>query len=616
MKKTLYLILALALACSCSDLLDRPTLTKVVDNGFWRSEADFRLFANGFYPSYFEGYGEGWDQEYAPVRGGTGFSDDFVEEGKQGNFTNKVPTSSGSSSESRSCSSEWYGPSWGFGRVRKANIFIDRVNEYGKENLSAEEYAHWLSVAYFFKVYEYYDLVNVYGAVPYFATTVRDDDPVTMYKDRDDRQYVMDQVYDMCRYILDNMRLDDGENTLNRYVAAGFISRFMLNEGTWQYYHAKKKEKFCDDEHAKKYLAMAVEAGDLVLSNSKYSFGSDYKSLFASADLKGNPEILMYRHYDSGLSVTHCVGAYSAGSESQDGVNLEFIKAYNCNDGLPYLLSSVSNPEDPTALSIANLVLTRDPRFFDTFYGKVNKESSSLVYQYKFASLEAMDYYTETLDQLPDWKGMFNSNDAPIMRLGEVVLNWIEAKAVLAELGVGSVTQSDLDKSINAIRLRPLSPGAAKAGVKQTPALNLASIPDDPARDSDVSPLMWEIRRERRMELFHEGNRIKDLRRWYKLDYMDYDTNPDKYLGPWVNFPEEYAEWMGDRTNLLTVMHADGTTHTYRGDNDAEMVGFYCVLNAVNRETFFPRSYMKPIGQQEIDEYKMRGYKLTQTVNW
>ena len=73
---------------------------------------------------------------------------------------------------------------------------------------------------------------------------------------------------------------------------------------------------------------------------------------------------------------------------------------------------------------------------------------------------------------------------------------------------------------------------------------------------------------------------------------------------------------MGDRTNLLTVMHADGTTHTYRGDNDAEMVGFYCVLNAVNRETFFPRSYMKPIGQQEIDEYKMRGYKLTQTVNW
>ena len=46
------------------------------------------------------------------------------------------------------------------------------------------------------------------------------------------------------------------------------------------------------------------------------------------------------------------------------------------------------------------------------------------------------------------------------------------------------------------------------------------------------------------------------------------------------------------------------------------MVGFYCVRNAANRETFFDRSYMAPIGQQQIDEYKMRGYVLTQTENW
>ena len=615
MKKILYFILALGLVCSC-DLLDRPTLTKVVDNGYWRSEADFRLFANGFYPSYFEGYGVGWDQEYAPVRGGTGFSDDFVSESKQSNFTNKVPSSSGSSSESRSCSSEWYGPSWGFGRVRKANIFIDRVNTYGKENLSAEEYAHWLSVAYFFKAYEYYDLVNVFGNVPYFETTVRDDDPDTMYKDRDDRQFVMDKVYDMCRYILDNMRLDDGANTLNRYVAAGFISRIMLNEGTWQYYHAQQRDDYCDEEHAKKYLAMAVEAGDLVINSKKYSFGSDYKSLFASSDLSGNPEVMMYRHYDAGLSITHCVGSYTGGKESQSGVNLEFIKAYNCNDGKPMKLSTVADPDDPTELSLAKLVLTRDPRFFDSFYNKVNKYSSSMIYSYKFASREALDYFYETNDQLPEWKGMYNANDAPIMRLGEVVLNWIEAKAVLAEMGVGSVSQADIDASINAIRNRPLSAAAKAAGVKQTAALQLSAVPDDPDREGDVSALIWEIRRERRMELFHEGNRIKDLRRWYKLDYMDYDMNPDKYLGPWVDFPNEEPQFMKDKVNVLKVQDADGNMYTYRGDNPDQMVGFYCVRNAVNREIFFSRSYMRPIGQQQIDDYKMRGYKLTQTVNW
>lgn len=615
MKKILYIILALASVCSC-DLLDRPTLTKVVDNGYWRNEADFRLFANGFYPSYFEGYGVGWDQEYAPVRGGTGFSDDFISENKQSAFTNKVPSSSGSSSESRSCSSEWYGPSWGFGRVRKANIFIDRIKTYGKENLNEEEYAHWLSVAYFFKAYEYYDLVNVYGAVPYFETTVRDDDPDTMYKDRDDRQFVMDKVYDMCRYILDNMRLDDGANNLNRYVAAGFISRIMLNEGTWQYYHAKESEANCDEDHAQKYLQMAVEAGNLVIESNQYSFGSDYKSLFASSDLSGNPEVLMYRHYDAGLSITHCVGSYTGGKESQTGVNLEFIKAYNCNDGKPMYLSSVADPNDPTKLTLANLVLTRDPRFFDSFYNKVNKYSSSMIYSYKFAAREALDYYYETNDQLAEWKGMYNANDAPVMRLGEIVLNWIEAKAVLAEMGKATVSQEDIDVSINAIRNRPLSAAAAAAGVKQTAHLSLASVPDDPCRDSDVSPLIWEIRRERRMELFHEGNRIKDLRRWYKLDYMDYDTNPDKYLGPWVDFPKEEPAFMKDRGSRLRVMDADGDVHVYNGSNDSDMVGFYCVFAAVNRETFFIRSYMRPVGQQQIDDYKMRGYKLTQTENW
>lgn len=615
MKKIIFAFLTLALACSCSDLLDRPALTKVADDGFWRGEGDIRLYANAYYPVYFEGYGQDWDQNYAPVRGGTGFCDDFVSESKQSNFTNKVPTSSGSSSESRSCSSEYYGPSWGFGRIRKTNIFIDRIENVAKERLTDEAYRHWLSVAYFFKVYEYYDLVNVYGNVPYFETTVRDDDMDTMYKDRDSRQLVMDKLYDMSEYILENMRTDDGANNLNRYIAAGFISRFFLNEGTWQYYH--NGEDDCDLEHAKKYLELAVKAGDLVINSNKYSFGSTYKDLFTSEDLSSNPEVLMYRHYDAGLSITHCVGSYCSGSESQTGVNLEFIKAYNCNDGKPMLLSSSADPKDPTELSLAKLVKSRDPRFFESFYDRVNKYSSSLIYSYKFCVRSALDTYYETGTAPNDWKGKYNFSDAPIMRLGEVVLNWIEAKAVLAEMGEGpAITQADLDRSINGLRDRPLTPEAMAAGVQKTTHLEINNIPDDPMRDYDVPKLIWEIRRERRMELFHEGNRIKDLRRWYKLDYMDYDTNPDKYLGPWVNLDAECQAFMLDRVNVIKVQKADGTIVKYDGSNAAEMEGFYCVRNAVNRETFFDRAYMAPIGQQQINDYKERGYVLTQTVNW
>ncbi len=625
MKKIIITVFAALLLCSCSDLLDRPTLTRVVDNNFWRGDEDVRLYVNGFYPTYFEGYGVEWDQEFAPVRGGTKFCDDFTSEGTQGRFTNKVPTSLGSSSESRSCNEQYYGSTWGFGRTRKINILIDRLNEY-RENFTDEEYNHWLAVAYFFKVYEYSDLVSVYGAVPYFESTVRSDDLDTQYKDRDNRQFVMDKVYDMCEFILENMREDDGEQYLNRYIAAGFISRFMLNEGTWQKYHAG--EDYCDEEHAKKYLELAVKAGSYVIDSGKWSFGSSYKDLFASESLKGNSEVLLYRAYDAGLNIFHCIGSYTGGSESQTGCHLELIKAYNCQDGKPYTMSS-----DPLANSfyLKDLVASRDPRFFDTFYKESNKSSSTMMYCYKFASYEAIEEYHKTGNQLPEWKGIANTNDAPVMRLGEIVLNWIEAKAELATLGGPAVVQDDIDKSINALRNRPLSAAAAAAvfgedkennipgrKISKTSPLDINNIPNDPNRDSDVSALLWEIRRERRMELLHEGNRIKDLLRWYKLDYMNYDNNPDKYLGPWIDFNEgkHNQDFMRDRINVLTVQDADGNLVKYNGSNAEDMVGFYCVRNASNRETFFDRSYMAPIGQNQIDEYKMRGYTLTQTVNW
>src|SRR5690606_4412030 len=312
------------LASSCNkDVLDRPQLTNFVDDRFWRNETDIRLFANGFYSHYFVGYNSAWGVDYTPVRGYT-FSDDLTSVGVQEPFENSIPTSRSSTSESTSGTwlTKYGGPTWNFAWVRKANIFINRLESVAQNNLDPEAYHHWMAVARFFRGYEYSRLVSVFGDVPYYDQVLSDVDLELMYKDRDDRGLVMDKVYDDFRFVLDNIRENDGTNVLDRNVAAAFISRLMLFEGTFQHYHSINAER------SKKYLEMARDAAEIVMNSGAYSFGSDFKSLFASDDLSGNPEIIMMRAYDAALTVTHHITSYSNGTETNPGnANLVLIKS-------------------------------------------------------------------------------------------------------------------------------------------------------------------------------------------------------------------------------------------------------------------------------------------------
>jgi starch-binding outer membrane protein, SusD/RagB family len=615
MKQIKYLCgfaIASMLFFSCKkDFLNRPPLTTYIDadGQFWRGEDDIRMFANGFYPNYFNGNGLGWTWDYAPVVGYT-FNDDVTGKNVQSNFESNVPSSRGSISESAAWLQQYSGPTWDFAWVRKANILIDRVENVAKPALSDEAYRHWTAVGRFFRGFEYSRLVSVFGDVPYFGRVVKENELDTLYKDRDPRGYVMDKVYDDFQYVLANIRANDGTQNLNKNIAAAFISRLMLFEGTYEHYHG------LDDARAKKYLELAVQAAEVVMNSGKYSFGSDFKSLFTSENLAGNPEVILYRIYDAALQVTHAVGSYSNGIETV-GVdpNLVLMKSFIMNDGNVWQNSSEPGAND---FSIANLAKTRDQRFEASFIDKPNGSSTTLLYGYKFASRDAITYIGKTPP--PNWASNTNTSDAPVIRLGEVVLNWLEAKAVLAEsLGGAAISQSDLDKSINAIRKRPLDAAAIAKGVQKTAPLMLTSLPDDPARDADVSPLMWEIRRERRMEFVFEGFRLLDLKRWNKLNYMDFSTNADYFLGPWINlqaeFPSALTTSAATKGNVK-VKKADGTVVTYNGNNASDMVGFWVVENASNRNQFSEKNYLSPVGAQQINEYKDKGFTLTQTKGW
>jgi hypothetical protein len=380
----------------------------------------------------------------------------------------------------------------------------------------------------------------------------------------------------------------------------------MLFEGTWQKYQLNNNEK------AKKYLEQAVRAAQLVIDSKKYAFTSDYRSLFGSEDLSANKEVILYRVYDAALSVTHSIASYSNGTESQAiAPNLQLAKAFICNDGLPYQSSKVANANK---LDIKNMVATRDPRFEATFWDAPKIESATLLYACKFIDREGVKYYPGPYP--PKYGSSTNTNDAPVIRYAEVVLNWVEAKAELATMGGAAVSQADIDASINAIRNRPLDATATTKGIKKTTPLSLAALPDDPDRDSDVPALIWEIRRERRMEFVFEHTRLMDIKRWKKISYMA-NTDRDNLLGLWIDFNTELPTWLvASKVNKLKVMKEDGTIVTYNGNNKADMIGYYIPENVSNRDAFTDRVYLAPVGNQQISEYKDKGYTLTQTPGW
>ncbi|HAR38900.1 MAG: glycan metabolism protein RagB [Bacteroidetes bacterium GWD2_45_23] len=610
MKKNIIignLLLIVFLISSCSDVLDRPELNNMNDDTYWRNETDLRLFTNGFYINYFVGYNNTWGVAYAPLRGYY-FSDDFSNSNVQSNFESSAPSSRGSTSETPDMLIQYAGPNWNFAWVRKSNLLINRIENVAKPQISSEAYNHWMGVARFFKGYEYHRLVSVFGNVPYYEALFESNDLDMMYQDRTPRGEVMDHVYDDLMYAFQNVRLDDGNNVLNRYIVAGFISRFMLFEGTWQKYHLN------DQVRAKKYLELAITAGDFVINSGKYNVTSNFRSLFGSQDLKGNPEMLMYRHYDAAQSVTHHVASYSNGYESQiPSANLSLAKSFLCVDGQPYKLSTLENSD---VLDIKNMIKTRDPRFEATFQDVPKVQSATLLYASKFIDRTGPTFWNSG-NIPPMYASMTNTNDAPVMRYSEVLLNWIEAKAELATMGGAAVTQTDINNSINKIRNRPLETEAIAKGVQKTAPMSLAALPDDPDRDPDVSPLLWEIRRERRMEFVFEYSRLLDIKRWKKINYMSATQHPDNLLGLWINVKEELPSLLvKEKVGLLKVKKADGTVVSYNGTNGDEMVGFYMIEKGADRQAFDDKVYLAPVGKAQIDQYKDKGYTLTQTPGW
>lgn len=678
---TLTLAACMLATVSCDDFLDRESKTTMNDNNFWTNENNIRLFVNGTYGSYFNGYSDNWGSVYAPGVFTGEYSDDRTTSGAQPNILLSVPKDNWYKAENPNrgywLARRGAGP-WNFAYIRKWNLLLERLETmHNSKTLSDEAYKHWSGVARFFRGWEYSRFVESFGDVPYQDHTISSDDFDAQYAPRNPRAEVMTHVEEDFLYALQNVRDNDGNDYVNKAVVGTIGARCMLFEGTWYIYHKNDEAMKTNtaagldiDAKAKEFLQAAVTLSSYVMNNYKFTFNTDFRTLFGSLYTRpASGEIILYRSYhkDVNSSSQHCIASYSNGNESQAASgNLSTIEAWICNDGQPYNSSTVA---DAKSFRLQDMVKTRDPRFEATFWDEP-KNSQTGLYCEKFINREGVTYSYNGATR-PTWSASCtNENGYPCVRYSETVLNWIEAKAELADkFGGEAVTQDDLDKSINAIRKRPLDAVAKAKGVKQTAPLMLASLPDDPARNSEaqkktlgyktrgeVPQLLWEIRRERRMEFFLEQQRPLDIRRWGQLELMLGANNPELLIGGWTELDlaatlsATQAADLGrteQKTNLKKTLNdqgfnlltkanigkvavipiagynADGTIIlgdkiTFDGTNFDKMRGFYVPVNIKDRtaQDVDVRNYLEPICTDIINQYASKQYVIVQNPGW
>ncbi len=526
MKKIFLFFAAGLLLTSCSDLLDTEPYDQFTKQNYFTSETNVQLFANYFYNT-FTGYGSGSGDYY--------FNNLNDDQGTTGiarwTYTN-VPASAGS----------WNTP---YTEIRRANTLINAVPGIG--SMSEASKNNWLGVGRLYRAWQHYKVVRNFGDCYWVDKELDSEDADILYGPRQPRNDVMDKVLDDLNFACSNITMNDNSRVaFNKWVALAMKAEICLYEGTYSKYVAKNSAR------ANTYLAEAKNACLEIMNSGKFQLNGDYKANFDSEDLKDNKEMILYKHYVYG-SMAHGTIDYTCGSTQVNGINKDAFDSYLFRDGKPLATTSMDKSDkgkivniiDNSGLyetpqpyiNIVDVLANRDPRLtahvdsilqfvgcgFARFPGMPARSAQStsstgygvmLFDNVRYASNNSLRQATNG-----------NYSDSPIFWYAEILLNYAEACAEL-----GNCTQADLDKSINLLRDRVTMPHLTTA------------VAADPANNMDVSPLLWEIRRERRVEMMYCMNdRYYSLQRWNMLKLLDTNNNPDLCRGAYVKGFDAYG---------------------------------------------------------------------------
>lgn len=500
MKKIIYIIACVLVVgfSSCEDMfLDLKPLDTETDVSYFAKPEDFNEYARGFYGQLI-----GWQSRYGSIYdyldGSTDLSTYFGYSADLGRGAIQVYTND---DRWNKC----------YENIRTINILFDKIDKYSGNKNDLKQYQ---SEGYFFRAYTYFYLLKFFGGVP-VVTTIMDTNSPELTGPRNSRYEVVDLILSDLDKAFEGLPKEQNissaeKGRISYYGAKAFKARVLLYEATWRRYNGTSTDyegsaKPATDQ-VDTFLDEAIALCDDVMTNGQYGIWNhngvssmqkmSNRYLFCLEDADSNPagltktsnnEFIIYSVYDKSIRP----GSINLNQTLQKmDVSRKLVDMFVCTDGLPISKSARFQGYAKPGDEFKN----RDNRLRSYIYepaadvvltdGRSGYKSAKFVATNRAAKEESANY--------------------PVLRLAEVYLTYAEA---LFERN-GSITDEQLGRSINILRNR--------AGV--------ANLTNNLVSTNELS-MLEEIRRERTVELYMEGYRFDDLKRW---GILEKELNPSR----------------------------------------------------------------------------------------
>ncbi|WP_216657856.1 RagB/SusD family nutrient uptake outer membrane protein [Sphingobacterium shayense] len=383
---------------------------------------------------------------------------------------------------------------WSWTALRKINYFLENYEKVQDQTAKAT----YGGIARFFRAYFYFDKVKRFGDVPWYSKVLNAGDE-DLYKARDSRQLVMDSVMADIDFAISNIPAEKKLNRITKYTALILKARIGLYEGTFRKYH--------NIDGYESFLNAAASAADELMKSGAYTLfttggtQNSYRNLFAR-DNQDATETILAADFERGMETHNLAYLMTSPTAGSWGLTKDLVNSYLMTDG-----GRFTDLSDFQTKGYLEEMQNRDPRLVQTtagpdfrVIGQNNPEPVSL-------NLTTTGYrLIKALPSRDQWSsGHF---DIILFRYAEALLIFAEAKAEL-----GTITQEDVNRTINLLRARVGMPGLNVAQANASPDAYQASLYPN-VGDGANKGIILEIRRERRVELFNEGLRWDDLMRW------------------------------------------------------------------------------------------------------